>query len=133
MAGESQAIFRRGGFIAGLTIGGATETVTGDTHAAYHQTVPSSSTDYEIDFPVTVAALKAVAIVADQDIDLYTNAVHSGSPDQHFALKANVPILWQVGEPAALKPLTTDVTKFYAGVATTTATVLTIAIVANSH
>lgn len=133
MAGEVQAIIRRSALIAGIAVGGATETVTGDTHAAYHQIIPNPSTDYAVDFPVTVAHVQACLILADQNLDLYTNDVHSGSPTQHIVLTANVPLIWTVSQPSGTKVLTADVTVFYVGNASGVAATLTIAIVSNSH
>lgn len=133
MAGESQAIIRRSALIAGIPVGGATELVTGDTHAAYHQTIPNPSTDYAVDFPVTVAGVQASLILADQDLDLYTNDIHSGSPTQHVGLKANVPLIWTVSQPTGTKVLTANVTVFYVTNASGVAATLTIAIVSNSH
>ena len=112
MANEVQVKLSRSATIGGQTIGGVDELVAADFQAVYKQTVPSGSTNYEIDMPVTVANILVSAIHSTQNLTLLTNS--TSAPAQTINLIKNVPQLYSVNEPGSVKTLTTDVTKFYA-------------------
>jgi hypothetical protein len=111
MAGEASVTARRSVTIAGLTIGGVTETIAAESQREFQKTFAAGSADVLVTLPHTVANAIAQAIVADQDCTVKTNS--SGSPAQTFALKANQPLIWMYGQVAASKIFTTNVTGFY--------------------
>lgn len=111
MAGEVTLTLSRSVVIGGQTIGGAAETVLADTQTVYKETVPTGSTDYELDVPITVANIQVSALHSTQNVTLKTNS--SSSPVQTIPLIKNAALVWSVNEPAAAKTLTTDVTKFF--------------------
>lgn len=70
----------------------------------------ASDSDIEIALVVTVARLKMVYIIADQDFTLETNS--SSAADESIALKANEPYLWYTGSYYT-NLLATDITKIF--------------------
>src|SRR5690349_9491926 len=126
MANEQSNKVTKTATIAGLSIGGTVQTVLADAAVTFSKTI-STGTDREIDLNVDTTTVQLMAIEADNDCDVYTNANHSGSFDDHLQLKARQPLIWSTGDPAEAKFMTGDgtnhiVTKFY--VTTTTATLL---------
>jgi hypothetical protein len=121
MANEQSNRVTKTATIAGLSIGGTVQTVLADGAITFSKTI-STGSDRRIDISVDVSTVQLMAIEADNDCDVYTNAVSGGAYDDHLVLKARQPLIWATGDPADLKWLTVDVTAFY--VNTTTATLL---------
>jgi hypothetical protein len=60
---------------------------------------------------VDVSEMKALVILATQDMTLYTNDLGTGAPDDTLALKAGVPVIWTTDSLAVHpKPFTVDIT-----------------------
>lgn len=118
MATKAQSWLR----INGITIGGdAEQEISGDLEVASPGvSVAANQTNYEIDWVLTFANLKAVAIVADQDCTVKTNS--TSSPAETLTLKANQALVWRENDPAAMHFLSVNLTKIYV----TNTTALTI-------
>jgi hypothetical protein len=112
MANEMTANVNRSLKVGALTIGGTVQNVLHDGVVNFSKTIPAG-TNAEIDISVDVSTVLAMAIEGDNDCDIYTNAVSSGSYDDHLVLKAKQPLIWATGDPASLQFFTTDVTKLY--------------------
>jgi hypothetical protein len=76
--------------------------------------IPAAGVDVQRALNLKAAKIHALYIGSDQAIDIYTNAIHSGAPANHFQLAAGVPILWISGDaplqdntPTALADITT--------------------------
>lgn len=65
---------------------------TGGAKVELEETIADSSTDLAVGFPLDVSAVKAIAIVADQDITIEIN--DGSSPDNEIALTAGVPYIY---------------------------------------
>ena len=70
----------------------------------------ASVADLEVALVATVANMKAVYIIADQDFTLETNS--STVPDETIALKANCPYVWRLGSYYT-NLLATNITKVF--------------------
>jgi hypothetical protein len=83
-------------------------------------TLAANATDFAINLGnLTVAKIKSLAIVFDQDTTLETNS--SSAATQTLAFKANVPVVWTSDMPTPC-PFTADLTEIYlTGGATATA------------
>jgi hypothetical protein len=126
MANEQSNRVTKAATIAGLTMGGTVQTVLADGAVTFSKTI-ATLTDAHIAINLDTTTVQLMAIEADNDCDVYTNAIHSGSYDDHLVLKARQPLIWATGDPAGLKFMTGDdslhiITAFY--VTTTTATLL---------
>jgi hypothetical protein len=119
MANEQSSKINKTMTIAGMAIGGTVQTVSADLAVTFSKTLPTG-TNHRIDLSIPVAAIKAVAIEADNDCTIKTN--ETVEPPDEIELKAKQPLIWATGDPAELLYLTTDVTAFY--VTTTTSTLL---------
>jgi hypothetical protein len=129
MANEQSNRVTRSATIGGITIGGTVQTVLANGAVTFSQTI-GTVTNGVIDITVDTTTVQLMAIEADNDCDVYTNAASGGSYDDHLVLKARQPLIWATGDPAALKFMTGDdsdhiVTVFY--ITTTTATLLKFA------
>lgn len=117
MAGEVSIKLSRSAIIGGRAIGGVDELVPADTQAAFEETIPSGSTDYEIDFPITVLNSLVQAIHSNASLTLYTNikstSTATTTPHQSMALAKNVAQIWTTNEPTSGKVFTIDVTTVY--------------------
>jgi hypothetical protein len=124
MANEQSNRVTKTATIAGMTIGGTVQTVLADAAVTFSKTI-SIGIDRRVDITVDVSAVQLMAIEADNDCDVYTNAIAGGAYDDHLVLKARQPLIWATGDPADLKWLTEDVTALY--VTATVATLLKFA------
>lgn len=70
----------------------ATNAYTGGSQVELAESIPDSSTDLEVSFPLDVSAVKAIAIVADQDITIEIN--DGSAPDNTIDLEAGVPYIY---------------------------------------
>jgi len=87
------------------------ETYSGDSQGpSLDVTVPDESSDMLVNFALDVSQIKAIYIVADQDVTLETN--DSGSPDDTISLAAGVPYVWTTDSYDSCL-LTADITKLY--------------------
>lgn len=73
--------------------------------------VSDGVTDELLLMGVDVSELKVVYLHSDAALTLETN--DGTTPADTIALAANTPVLWVSGDPAANKPLGTDVTGLY--------------------
>src|SRR5438132_13961673 len=116
MAGEVSIKLSRSAVIGGRAIGGVDELVPADTQAAFEETIPSGSVDYEIDFPITVANSLVQAIHSNASVTLRTNIVSTSTattPAQSMAIAKNVAQIWTTNEPTSGKEFTVDVRKVF--------------------
>lgn len=125
MANELSATVTRSITAGGLTIGGVVDTLAINSIQTFRQKLTKNLT-VEVDITLTVANAKLIAIEADQACTFNTNTTNGATGDS-LALLANVPIIWEVNDPAALIPLTTDVTKVYVVANVTNDTIVKIA------
>jgi hypothetical protein len=117
MANEQSSRVNRSLAVGTLTIGGTVQTVLTDAVVTVQKTVPIGANS-RFDVALDLTTVQAMAIEVDNDCDVYTNDVSSGSPDDHLVLKAKQPLIWATGDPATLKFLAGDdsthkVTAFY--------------------
>jgi hypothetical protein len=93
-----------------VQVGGVQETVLADLGVPFSKQIPANTTNGEADIVVTVANVKAAALVADKDCTIKTNS--TSAPDNTFAMKANQPLIWAKDDPIALF-LTVNLTKLF--------------------
>jgi len=73
----------------------ASQAISADAKDERRIAVPIGATDYLEEIAFTVARLKAIMILADQDLTLETN--DGGAPDDTIALVAGKPYVWESG------------------------------------
>src|SRR5712691_672558 len=112
MANEQSSRVTRSLVVGTLTIGGTVQTVLTDAVVTVQKTVPIGANS-RFDLALDLSTVQAMAIEVDNDCDVYTNAASTGSPQDHLVLKAKQPLIWAVGDPAALQFLSDDITAFY--------------------
>lgn len=111
MAGEPTGRITKSAIIGGLTIGGTVSTVAADTFVGGSKTFPiGTNVEWDLNL-IDISQIVLVAIEASTDTTVKTNS--SGSPTDTLSLKANVPLIWQTGDPAGQMFLSGDATKFY--------------------
>ena len=66
---------------------------------------------------ITRTQLKSMFLISDQNIDIYTNAASGGSPTDHIALLAGIPMAWTLATDTLTAglglvkcPITADIT-----------------------
>lgn len=94
----------------GLTLS-KTVSQTADAEDNRSVSVPAATTDKLIDFAMTIARLKMIYILADQDMTLETNS--GSSPGNTITLKANIPFWWS-STSGESNPFTSNITALYA-------------------
>lgn len=98
----------------GVTVGGVSEQVSVDNLASFKKLIPANTTNAQLVKPdVTFANIKVIAIVANKDMTVCTNAASTGAPTETLSLKANKMLHWMFGDPAANKWLSANVTDWY--------------------
>ena len=110
MAGETTARISRSVSVGGVTIGGTQQSVLTDGQVTLSKVVPGNTTDGRFNVTVDVSETKVMAIETSKDCTVETNS--ASSPSDTLALKANIPLIWVVGDAAAAF-LTVDVTALY--------------------
>lgn len=71
----------------------------------------TGSTDTLLAFTCDDATLQLLYLLSDRDITVKTNS--SGAPDDTFALKAGIPLVWHKDDPHFTNPLTAPITALY--------------------
>lgn len=84
---------------------------TGSGHHRVDEDIADSTTDQEITFNLDISALKAITMVADQDVTVETN--NGSTPGDTFNLKADQPLMWNSGDSYFSNPFSTDVTALF--------------------
>lgn len=89
-----------------------TSEVSSDQETNADISVPDASTDLQWDVTIDISDLKSFYLHSDQDVTVETN--NGATPDDTFALKANMPIAWNT-DSALPNPFAsaTDVTVLY--------------------
>ncbi len=89
----------------------AQNSYTGNSQgASIAETIPESSTDFEVTFSVDVSAIKLIYILASTDMVLETN--DGGTPIDTINLKAGKPYIWHT-DAYFTNTLQTDVTALF--------------------
>lgn len=87
--------------------------LTAESALPVQVTVPAESEDLEISpLAIDISQLKVLQLLATADMEINTNDLAGGSPDDTITLAANKALVWFEGCGLA-NPLTVDVTKFY--------------------
>lgn len=98
----------------GVTVGGVSEQVSVDNLATFKKAIPANTVNVQLVKPdVTFANIRAIAIVANKDATVCTNAASTGSPTETLVLKANKMLHWMNGDPDTTKFLSADVANWY--------------------
>ena len=113
MAGEQSFTVKKTISGPGPTVGGIDAVIPADGNKGFQKTIAANTVDGRITLDLDISTIQVIGIEANQDCDVYTNAIHSGSPDDHLVLKANKPLLWNINDPAGMLFLTVDVTDLY--------------------
>jgi hypothetical protein len=101
---------------------------TGDTEDNREFTVAGTTTDQQVALAFTKTKLQAILISSDQTVTLYTNDLHSGTPQDTITITANKPFVWYTGSGIA-NPFGGNVSTSYwsnAGASTATVKVKTL-------
>lgn len=106
----AQHSITRGWAQAGLSYQ-KTQNVVADSEVNADVAVPDSSTDLEALLPVDVSQVKSIFILSDQDVTLETN--DGSTPADTIALKADVPLIWELSNGYYDCPFSEDVTAMY--------------------
>lgn len=110
----------------------STESIVNDSELNFDGTVAASSTNVEIDWTVTVANLKSIAINCDQPVTIKTNS--SGSPQETITLIAGQVMIWTLAtDGAGHVPFAGDVTKLFVTNVTTSIASFKIRALAHQH
>lgn len=112
MAGEAKITRSTTVQGGGLSVGGVQETLLSDSVKTFSKEFPANLTDGRVVFPIDVSEVKAMAIIANKDCTIETNATDA-SGGETLLLKANKALNWVLGDLAANKFLTIDVTDLY--------------------
>lgn len=89
------------------------ESVPGDKENNLSKSV-AIGTNVQLDFKCTVAKLKSIAIQGSTAIDIYTNDVSGGAPQEHIAIAAGQCYIWTLAIDGAGKvPFAGNVTTIY--------------------
>src|SRR2546430_6939829 len=116
MAGEPNVKLARSATIGGRTIGGVDELVAANAQAVYEETVPTATTDHEVDLATTVATNLVQALHSTQAVTVVSNIPSTSTATtahQTIAVAKNVAQVWTTNEPTAGRVFTVDVTKLY--------------------
>jgi hypothetical protein len=92
------------------TVAEVTEIINGDSEVNVDETVPATTTGYQINVSVAQAAVISMALWAGGACTVRTNAASPGT--DVFALVSTHPVLWNRNS-AQTAPLTDDVTALY--------------------
>lgn len=92
-----------------------TEIVTAGQAVAIDETFSATTANQLVAFAFTKTKLKSIFIVADEAMNLYTNAASSGSPQDHITLAADTPVQWTAADGASFiaNPFAGNVTALY--------------------
>ena len=95
---------------AGQAVSLTGATISGNREIAFSQAIAASQTNLLVPVAYTLANLKSLIIVSDQNCTLKTNS--SGTPQDTISLTANSALIYQpgTGEPS---PFAGDVTAWY--------------------
>ena len=107
----------------GVPLVATQQRASGSAMLVIQEEIAGSGTDVQVAASIDEGALEGLAILSDRDLTLKTNS--SSVPDDTFALKAGVPVIWTTGSATA-KPLGDDVTALFATNAGSQAAKLTI-------
>jgi hypothetical protein len=95
----------------GVPVVATTQRGTGSSMLVLRETVAGSATDVAVACAIDVSALKGLTLVSSQDVTVETNS--ASAPDDTFALKAGVPLVWTANGSPTANPLSEDVTVLY--------------------
>ena len=110
MAGESTARVSRSVSIAGVTVGGAQQTIATDGQVTFSKVIPANQTDAQCNVNADLGGAHLLAIEASKDCTVKTNS--SSTPIQTLSLKANIPRIWVQNDVTA-NWLTSDISALY--------------------
>jgi hypothetical protein len=116
MAGEPNVKLARSATIGGRTIGGVDELIPANEQQVYEETVPTGTTDREVDFATTVSTNLVQALHSTQAITVVSNIPSTSTATtahQTIAVAKNVAQIWTTNEPTAGRVFTVDVVKLY--------------------
>lgn len=95
---------------SGIATSVPTYTYTSDSIISITPSIPTATTDQQVNIAFTVAALKALLIYSDYAVTIETN--DGTTPDDTLSIAAGIPFLWLSGSGITC-PITATVTKFY--------------------
>ena len=96
--------------LANETISGATNSYVSDAGQVYDFVVPANTVNHEIDIVLTVANIKALGMLSDQDVTIKTNS--SSTPQETIAMQGKKPIVWTPDNGQVI-PFAGNITKMY--------------------
>lgn len=97
-------------YTIGNTVVTGRQTITSGSGLKISEAVPTPSTALQIACDVDVSQMVSCFLMCDQAVTVQTNS--SGSPDETFALAANVPYMWSTDAPFTNK-FATDLANLY--------------------
>lgn len=109
-----------------------TEPITDDSEFNLSVQVAATSTNVEVDWAITVANLKSIAITCDLALTIKTNS--TGSPQETITLIAGQVLVWTLQtDGSGHVPFAGDVTKLYVSNAGSTIANFNIRAIAHQH
>ncbi len=96
----------------GESVSGAVSATDSGQVDPISDTIVTATTDRQYNWQLDVSLLKMIVMLSTQDITLETNS--SSAPAHTFALKANIPLMWESTNGYFTNPFgSTDVTALY--------------------